>query len=75
MCLCVCLRSDQVEITSVDLGGQTPSLSNVQLQYTPLTHGGASEGDNITTTVVNFDVTIPAPEAEIVLRAKIGSKR
>ena len=59
----------------MDLGGQTPSLSNVRLQDTPSTVGVASEGDNISTTVVNFDVTIPAPEAQIVLRAKIGGKR
>ena len=59
----------------MDLGGQTPSLSNVKLCEAPPTLGVVSDAGTSTAMVVLFDVTIPAPDAQIVLRAKVGGKR
>ncbi len=63
--------ADKIEVVGVDLGGQSPSLSNVRMQDTPSTVGMSSEGASITSMMATFDVAIPAPDARITLRATL----
>ncbi len=74
MCVCVCVCADSLEVVELDFGKQTPVVSSMRVL--DVLSGKEKAIDSGTCTViVNFDITIPSPDANIVLRARVGGKR
>ena len=78
MNVCVYVRVyvyvDKVEVVAVDLGGQTPSISNVKLADFPSSRAMPNDNTSSVTMVATFDLTVPSPDSRIVLRARVGKK-
>ena len=69
---CVCTES--LEVVELDFGEHTPVVSNMRVL--DVVSGKEKTADSDTCTViVNFDITIPSPDSNIVLRARVGGTR
>ena len=65
-----------MEVVDVDLGEQTPVISNLRLLDPPTSSKGvASSSSSCCTMVALFDLTVPSPDSRIVLRARLGGKK
>ena len=61
----------------MDFGEQTPVVSNMRVLDVPAAKSKAADmgPTSSCTVVVNFDLTLPCPDSNIVLRARVGGKR
>lgn len=68
--------ADKIEVVEVDLGDNTPVLSNIRVTELPTSVGAVSDDSNPSTCtlMMNFDITLPCPDSRIVLRARVGGK-
>ena len=78
--------TESIELVECDLAEQTPIISNLQLFDLPPTTGSAhsptpyqSYVDTATqsqrTIIANLDFTLPAPDSQIIIRARLGGKK
>ena len=72
MCLCL---ADSVEVVNVDFREQTPIVSNLRILDIPNIKGRVyNEGSSGCKLMARFDLTVPSPDSQIVLRARLGGK-
>ena len=66
--------AESIEVVDVDFGEQTPTLSNVCIMDPPPSRGRTFNAST-RTFIASFDLTVPSPDSQIVLRARVGSKK